>query len=362
MNPVEPCALADLEQVAGLHTRAFPDSPRSSPNGLVDYYRETFFENPWVDPRFPSLVARDGNRVSGFLGVIPRPMRLHGEPLTAAVIHRAMVDPEVATPFTARQLAKVFLEGQQDLSVSDGASEGAREMWESVKGDVVLASSIDWFKAIRPCASAGLLLARRERLRRIASLSRPALAIGDLVANALGRSSGAIETSVGFREVSDEELLDALTEITAGRPLVPEYTPASWRWLLERLRQNESRGRFETRLAVHAKGRVLGACAWYVRPDRTAEVLLLAMRRSKADAVLGGLFRHAWESGVVAVTGRLDRAIMESSWIRGCRLEQRLWTLMHSSDSALQLPFHRGDVMFTGLDYELWLRSPQDRL
>ena len=67
MNPVEPCSLADLEQVARLHMRAFVHSPRSSPNGLVDYYRETFFENPWVDSKLPSLVSRDGDKVIGFL-------------------------------------------------------------------------------------------------------------------------------------------------------------------------------------------------------------------------------------------------------------------------------------------------------
>ena len=131
---------------------------------------------------------------------------------------------------------------------------------------------------------------------------------------------------------------------------------------MDRLRQNDSRGRFRTLVAENSEGETLGACAYYEGPDGLTEVLLLETRPADGEAVLGELFRFAWESGAIGVTGRLNRSIMRTSWIGSCRIEQRLWTILRCSEPRLRLLFHSGEAMLSGFDAELWLRSPLDEL
>ncbi len=54
----------------------------------------------------------------------------------------------------AVRLARAFLEGPQDLSISDEASDVARKIWEGLGGTTALLRSLHWTRPLRPATLA----------------------------------------------------------------------------------------------------------------------------------------------------------------------------------------------------------------
>jgi hypothetical protein len=98
MGQVDRCIPEDVPAVADLHTKLFFGPETASSDGLRNYYRTLFFDNPWYDDELPSLVYRTNGRVTGFLGVVPRRMRLRQQPIRLVILHRLLVAPDVDSP------------------------------------------------------------------------------------------------------------------------------------------------------------------------------------------------------------------------------------------------------------------------
>ncbi len=72
--------------VADLRRRTFRFSRWDSAEALQAYLKTAFLENPWYDEELPSLVYEESpGKIAGFLGVVPRPMVMHGKAIRAAV-------------------------------------------------------------------------------------------------------------------------------------------------------------------------------------------------------------------------------------------------------------------------------------
>jgi len=98
MSAIRPFAESDLSAVGGLHRRLYPGNPFPEEE-LQSYFRRIFFENPWYDPEFPSLVSEDSaGRVIGFLGVMQRRMVFQGSPIRVAVSAQLVPRAEAAPP------------------------------------------------------------------------------------------------------------------------------------------------------------------------------------------------------------------------------------------------------------------------
>ena len=109
-----------------MYTQVFRDGDRSSQEGLSSYLEQVYFDNPWVDDEFPSLVSEQGGVINGFLGVMPRWMQYRGEAIRVAVSSALMVrveDSGQRNPITGVSLLRRFLEGKQDVSLTDTANE-----------------------------------------------------------------------------------------------------------------------------------------------------------------------------------------------------------------------------------------------
>ena len=75
MGHVDVCELKDMQAVADLHVKLYYGKEGSASQGLRDYYEKVFFENPWYEKEFPSLVYVNQNgELAGFLGCIPHHM------------------------------------------------------------------------------------------------------------------------------------------------------------------------------------------------------------------------------------------------------------------------------------------------
>ena len=154
-----------------------------------------------MTPQLPSWVATEGARAVGFIGVMPRPMRLRGRALQAAVVTQLMVEPEKRFGMVAAQLLRKALAGPQTLTISDGANESSRRMWEALGGLTSTLYSLQWRRLLRPAQST-LQRASSPHGRAAALLATPVAVLADAYAahyRALHRPSGLDRRGAGRR-------------------------------------------------------------------------------------------------------------------------------------------------------------------
>jgi len=144
LSKIRPLKPDDIGQIVALRRQAFAHSAVASDSELESYYRTLFFENPWCENRFPSLVyAEPGGQIRGFVGAIPRPMLLGAERLTAVVSTELMVAPE-CRGFAGPALLRRLFDGEQDLTFSDRSNSQAKALYESLGGTTAPWYSLYW--------------------------------------------------------------------------------------------------------------------------------------------------------------------------------------------------------------------------
>lgn len=104
---------------------------------------------------------------------------MKGEPIRVAVATQFMVDPSSRASLAGFQLMKTFLNGPQDLSITDGANYYTRKIWEAMKGVTSLIHSIDWLRPLRPTQFVSTFLEKRSLLKPFALASKPFCTILD---------------------------------------------------------------------------------------------------------------------------------------------------------------------------------------
>ena len=177
---IRPFTPDDIPAVAELRGRVFRQARRSGAE-LQAYLRRVFFESPWHDPGLPARVADDGGTITGFVGVVPRPLIREGERLRGAVATQIMVAPE-SRGITGIRLMQGAFAGPQDVLFTDVVTPVARRVWERSGGSTALLHGFHWTRTLRPArhAAAGLGQARLARGTRF--LAGPRFRIADSVA------------------------------------------------------------------------------------------------------------------------------------------------------------------------------------
>src|SRR5258708_7922095 len=99
---------------------------------LSKHFQKIFFDNPWHDPELPSFVYQDSGTVLGLLGVMSRPMLMKDRKVRAAVTHHFMVEESNRTSLAGVMLVRRMFQGPQDLSLTDGANDTTRRIWEAL--------------------------------------------------------------------------------------------------------------------------------------------------------------------------------------------------------------------------------------
>ncbi|MDM8007811.1 MAG: hypothetical protein QUV05_16850 [Phycisphaerae bacterium] len=361
---VEACQESDIPEVAAIHHQVFHGKDTPAPERLKDYYREVFFRNPWPDADLPSLVYRTATgEVVGFMGRIARPMSFRGRRIRLAIAHRLMVKADSGHPIAAVRLVRKFLAGPQDISFSDGANDKGRQFWEGAGGSTLPSYSMDWIWPLRP--SRYLLGAwRHGQIGRLANASLwPVCAMVDLVAFRKWRRMVPVGSESGLGPPLDAStFLSCIPEVSGGCALRPEYDPDTAEWLWARLLENTDRGRLRGNVVVDAGGRSLGGFLVYVRRQRFGEVVFLGARPGAIGTVLDVLFGMAMRERLVAVGGRLDARFLSALLDRNCIFKRGCWGLVHARDPDIMQAISAGDAAISGLEGELWLRSPMDLL
>jgi hypothetical protein len=355
---VRPLTPADLPAIARLHAQAFPE--RRMPAGDVeDYLGEIFCGHPWQDEALPSLVYESrAGQIAGCLGVMPRPMLFRGRPITAAISHHFMVQPDQRSTFAAVHLVRSFLSGPQQLSLAEG-NDRSRKFWEGLHGTTSFLHSLHWLRPLRPAACAMASLASGGWRRRLVRLTRPLTAgVDALAARARGDWFGRQATDLDGGPLEATALARALDDVHDDRSLRPKYDAASLRWLLRVLAAKTSSGRLQQVMVRDRRGRIVGWYLYFLRPGGVSEVLQIGGPGGDAGVTFDHLLAHARDRGAVGLSGRLQPSLLPVLSARRCLLRAGAsWMLVHSANRDIVDAIHRGDAFLSPLEGEWWMSA-----
>jgi len=352
MARVRPFVRADLPQVARLYVTAFGRGHRDDEfESRCAHLTRIFIDHPASPVEFPSLVYEEGNgRIVGFLGVAPRRMSLDGQQLQAAISSQILADPASRPVAVAVELAKAFLDGPQDLSISDQGSDGARKIWEALGGTTALLHSIYWTRPLRPAQLALSYLRNRVRLAPLAAVADPPARIVDALAARL-RHSHLYQSmpAVSVDDRLEEAFLSWQQEFAGAGSLRVEYDDLTFKWLLQQCMQLKTATLHK---AVIRNGRqVMGWYLYDLNDAGIAEVLQIAAKPDSIYDVLDYLFYSAWQQGAIAVSGRLEPRFMQAYSDKYCLFHRRgPWMLVSARKPEFLHAFCSPDVFFSRFD------------
>lgn len=355
MGRVRPFTLDDVPRVARLHQKVFPGADGRSDADYAEYFSDVFLENPAGKGRLGSLVYENGEgQVEGFLGVVPRTVALDCCRYEAAIGSSFIVDPSARLAVIVVKMLKAYLDGPQDLSIADEATDAAKGVWERLGGTTALLNSLYWTRALRPARLALSFARQRAPLTPLTMAAAPfASAVDAFAAHMPGSHFRQRDSTLQTEELTARTVLTYAPELFRGS-LWMEYDERTFEWLLNRA---AARGGRLLKAAFRDGLHIVG---WYVcHVDNTGqgEVVQLAATRLSIEGVLDHLFHEAWQQGVVSLTGRLDPRFMQALSDRYCLFHRRgPWVLVKSTNSELLAPLHMGSAAISPIDGEWPLR------
>jgi hypothetical protein len=332
---------------------------------LGGFLERTLFDQPWADPEIPSLVYEHEGEVAGCLTSHVRRMRFDGRPITMGCSALLVSHPDVRNLAVGARLMKAYLSGPQDMTITDGATEVVRRMWEGLGGHAVPLCCLTFVQPFRPARLAGSLL--EERSSNL--LAGPVKAVSPLVDRLAAGVARARFVPPGpppaeVSVLTPSLLLEHLAAVTGDVRLRADYDERYLDWLFGELDTIGSwaplwpdgvrRGRLWAEL-VSRGGAVDG---WYVcqlRAGGLCRVLQFAATARGAESVFAHLAHRARERGAAGLYGRLEPKLLAPVTARRLAIrpsDGRL--LVHARDEDLSTAVRAGDALLTRMDGEWW--------
>ncbi len=367
MKRVRPFVREDIPQVADLHRRVFQvgENPSHRPIPLdlsksyADYFEDIFFQNPWYDEAFPSLVNEESSgRITGFLGIMPRRMSFNRRIITISLSSQFIVDPDSRSELAGVSLLQTHLKGPSDLTLTDEANNISRKLWQALGGDTALLFSIQWTRLLRPGRYAVSLAEKAGLARRMSWAMRPVGALVDVIAaRKLPRRFALAKPQVSAEELRLETFLTCLSEFSNTRALWPEYDDHSLTWLLEMLNRKERPGALRKLVVRNSRQEIIGWYLYYLNPGGVSAVVQIVAKDGSFGIVLDHLFHDAWQEGAIAISGQLEPRFMQEFSERHCLFDcGKPWVLIHSRDRSLIEAISYGNALLSKLEGELCMR------
>ena len=364
MSTIRPFAVEDVTAVAALFQETFLDPRVAAPAGLAAYMRSLYLDRRegWGD--IPSLVHVDGNgEITGFMGVDTLAMRHGDRVLRAAISGSLMVRDHAGDPMAGARLLKALLDGPQDISLSETASEVAMRMWTSLRGVALAQYSLDWLRVLRPGSFAVEAAARKFKPSRLlAPLGRgfdrlAGLTMKEKAEHWIGlREARPAPGGLAVREIDAAAFAALVEPLTRQFSLRPQWEPGQLDAIIAEAREKPSRGDLVLCAVETRAGAPVGAFAYHVRRGHIARVLQILARPGQAGPVLDCLVGDAFRRGAAALRGRTQPALLEAMQGRRIAFVNVGSTVVHSRDPALVAACRAGELFFNGLAGEQWNR------
>jgi hypothetical protein len=349
----------DLPAVAALYERTMRSGTSSPPPGLAASFARQQFDHPWFDPEIASLVCeRDDGLLVGFIAVYARRIVVDGRPARAACSGPLVADAEAGVVAPGVLLTRAYLNGPQELSVTDGATWDMRRMWTRLGGVVWPLTSITWTRVFAPLSAFAAYIETRRRPIRPIPGRRVVDALDRVAALPVRRRVRPPETSTTSEPLTPAAMVEHLDAVTVGLGIRPAYDEEYLGWLLAEMGAVESRGPLHARLVRDERGEVLGWYVAYVPAGGIAEALQVTATAATAGAVLDDLCAYCAGAGAAAVRGRLDPWLFDAASERKFILRSSAVVLIHARERALARAVLAGESSLTRLDGEWWM-APQ---
>ena len=349
----------DLPAVAALFAEVFRAGLPVQTSSLIDHMRALYLGGPWFDPGLCSLVHLDeGGRIDGFLGVVAMPMRWQGRPLRAGITGTWMVRNPAQNAMATLRLARAYLAGPQDLSVSDTLNRISLDLAQELKYAVLSGDSLEWTRVLRPAGFGQAMLRAQGRPR----LARLASCLATLADRSTRRFVSLPDPGVDDAAVEPKAFIAHAQTLAVQYEVRPDWDGPGLEWLLRLAAQQRFCGTLELR-AIHKKnGKLAGVYALYGGRGRIAVALQVLCRPGMAARVIGSMCRRATEAGAVGVRGQTHPALIDGL-IRthGVFYRHRAATVVHSRDPALIEIARRGDMLVGGFVGDSWTRLATDQ-
>src|SRR5262245_31369333 len=243
MKSIRPFTKDDIPQVVDMFRRLLlrdnEGGRLQSRDLLPDYFAQIFFHNPWYDEEIASLVFENASgKIVGFLGVISRPMIMQRKPIRMAISLHYMVEPECRTSLAGVHLLKAFFAGPQDLSLTDGAGQVGRKVWEGVGGMTTYLYSQRWVRILQPSQFVASELGKRISFAPLATALTPLCRLLDAgAAKFVPKYFPKLNSNYSEEELDTSTWLKFLPQLAANRAIQPIYDDSSMQWVLNYARQ-----------------------------------------------------------------------------------------------------------------------------
>jgi hypothetical protein len=354
---IRPFERDDVPAVASLYEETIRSGSTTPPPQLADFFERTFFECPWADEEIPSLVYEDDTgRVAGFLGSHPRRLVLDGTPIRMACSGQLMTAPHVRSSAAGAMLLRRYLNGVQDLSITDGATDEVRRIWEALGGQSAALASLEWVRVLRPLSMASEYAARHTRYRRLAAACRPVARAIDAVSAWPAQSPLRASEPDAWGELLTPAMMAALLPLVgAGYRVRPDYDVAFLEWLFREMTRVTMRGTLIRTLVRDPSGRAIGWYVYYLLRGGISEVVQVAAIEREMDVVLEHLIHHAQLNGAAVLRGRLERSLREPLSRNRCVFRYTGMAVVHSRRPDVLAAVQLDHALLSRMEGEWWM-------
>lgn len=355
-HTIRPLERDDLEQVASLYEHVARSGSRTAPPGLAAYFEEFFFDHPWADPEIPSLVyVDDGGRISGFLGSSVRRFVFDGRPARVGVSGQLVTEPDARSRAPGAFLMREYMNGPQDLTLTDTASEVVRRIWEGVGGETFHLACVGWVRVFRPWQFASGYRGRSERLGAPGRARTLLAGLDTVTAGVLRRALRPSAGDAASAALTAADVVDRLPSVAQRARLRPDYDEPFLDWQLRAMGAVEARGELRARL-VRVGGEVRGWYVYYLQNGGISQVQQVAAEERYAGEILDDLFADAHAHGAAGVQGRVEAQLRAPLAERRCLFHQSGYlSLIHSRDEGVLHAVQGGRALLTRMEGEWWM-------
>lgn len=360
MSEIRPLRRDEVPAVAALYRFIDRSDWRIPPDEVPDWLDRTLFGYPWVDAEIPSLVYVEDGEILGFIGSHVRRLRFEGRAIRMAGAGPLVAHPRVRAKGVGALLWRRFLTGPQELTITDGASDEMRQIFELIGGHMLHPTCFGWARVFRPWGFLGdRLLDSRTLLREhVKPRVRSQWAALDRITTRPFSYFHPPETPRTKAEpLTPDALLEGLPTVTRSLRLFPDYDASFLHWLFAELHHNRTWGTPIRHLIRDTQDRVLGWYVYFLAPRGPCRVVQVAARDRYLGPVLDHLFAHAVFQGATAIQGRVEAALLAPLAHRGALFRYSPRSLIHTPHDELLAAIVSGRALLTRLDGEWWMAT-----
>lgn len=358
MSEVRPLSAKDIEAVAALYGRILRGSKVPPAQALETYFRTFYLDGPFRDADIPALVhVNDVGRVTGFVGVHTVPYIIGEQRLRAAFCGALMSEDHSADPLAGARLMKAFINGPQDISLSETANVISENIWSRLRGQTIPGYSFEWFRVFRPLGFVNAFASEKASFLRafapLTSLIDRRLSGGS---NFLRFEPGPALAGLTVEDTDPAGFALAVRVLSKEKRARPDWDDGYLEHVLANAVIKPAFGQAHLGLVKTKGGEPVGVFLYHLKPGGIGRVLQLMAMPGRLNTVLDLLFTHALDHGAVGLRGRSSPELMDAATGRSMIMATISSTVIHARDPAVIAPFLEGDCVLTGLAGERWNR------